>query len=235
MTVADTGAGIAPQDLKKIFDPFFTTKAPGAGTGLGLSVSFGIIQDHQGTITALSPAPPQFLQQPESSRKIDWSGSGISGGIAGLQRRTTGRRVRGSLGGPSAGIPASRYQGVSMEDILVLDDIADAGLMLKRLLERKGHQVAVFTEEEEALAHIRTHPVKVAILDIRLKKISGVEMLEEIKKISPATRVIMLTGYPTLETARQAQELGAFDYCIKPIDKEELEEKVASALKAGPP
>ena len=50
-----------------------------------------------------------------------------------------------------------------MEDILVLDDIADAGLMLKRLLERKGHQVAVFTEEEEALAHIRAHPVKVAI------------------------------------------------------------------------
>jgi len=121
-----------------------------------------------------------------------------------------------------------------MGDILVLDDIADAGLMLKRLLERKGHQVAVFTEEEEALAHIRTHPVEVAILDIRLKKISGVEMLDEIKKISPATRVIMLTGYPTLETARQAQELGAFDYCIKPIDKEELEEKVASALRAGP-
>jgi DNA-binding NtrC family response regulator len=118
-----------------------------------------------------------------------------------------------------------------MGDILVLDDVADAGLMLKRLLMRKGHHVAVFTEEEEALAHVRANPVDVAILDIRLKRISGVEMLEEIKKISPSTRVIMLTGYPTLETARHAQKLGAFDYCIKPIDKEELEEKVASALK----
>lgn len=118
-----------------------------------------------------------------------------------------------------------------MGDILVLDDVADAGLMLKRLLVRKGHRVSVFTEEEEALAHIRVHPVEVAIVDIRLKKMSGVEMLEEIKKISPSTRVIMLTGYPTLETARQAQQLGAFEYCIKPIDKEELEEKVASALK----
>ena len=106
--------------------------------------------------------------------------------------------------------------------------------MLKRLLERQGHQVTVFTEEEEALAYIRAHPVEVAILDIRLKKMSGVEMLEEIIKISPSTRVIMLTGYPTLETARRAQQLGAFDYCIKPIEKEELEEKVASALKAGP-
>jgi DNA-binding NtrC family response regulator len=120
-----------------------------------------------------------------------------------------------------------------MGDILVLDDVADAGLMLKRLLVRKGHRVSVFTEEEEALAHIRVHPVEVAIVDIRLKKMSGVEMLEEIKKISPSTRVIMLTGYPTLETARQAQQLGAFEYCIKPIDKEELEEKVASALKRG--
>jgi DNA-binding NtrC family response regulator len=122
-----------------------------------------------------------------------------------------------------------------MGNILVVDDIADAGLMLKRLLERKGHQVTVFTEEAEALAHIRGHQVEVAILDIRLKKMSGVEMLEEIRKISPATQVIMLTGYPTLETARRAQELGAFDYCIKPIDKEELEEKVASALQAGLP
>jgi DNA-binding NtrC family response regulator len=117
-----------------------------------------------------------------------------------------------------------------MGQILVLDDILDAGVMLQRILERKGHQVAVFTEEEEALAHVRSSPVDVAILDIRLKKMSGLDVLEELKKISPQTQVIMLTGYPTLETARQAQELGAFEYCIKPIDKDELEEKVAGAL-----
>lgn len=121
-----------------------------------------------------------------------------------------------------------------MGKILVLDDILDAGVMIKRLLERKGHQVAVFTEEEEALAHLGNSSVDVAILDIRLKKMSGLDVLEELKKISPRTQVIMLTGYPTLETARQALELGAFDYCIKPIDKDELEEKVASALGAAP-
>jgi len=75
VTVADTGVGIAPDDLKKIFEPFFTTKAPGAGTGLGLSVSFGIIQGHQGAITALSPAPQQFLQRPESSGKSTGPGA----------------------------------------------------------------------------------------------------------------------------------------------------------------
>jgi DNA-binding NtrC family response regulator len=119
-----------------------------------------------------------------------------------------------------------------MGDILVLDDVLDAGVMLKRILERKGHQVAVFTEEEAALRHARTHRMQVAILDIRLKKMSGVDMLEELKKVSPGTQVIMLTGYPTLETARQSKALGAFDYCIKPIDIDELEEKVASALAA---
>jgi len=121
-----------------------------------------------------------------------------------------------------------------MGQILVLDDVLDAAVMVKRILERKGHEVVVFTDEQEALAHARTHPVAVAILDIRLKKMSGVDVLEELKQISPQTRVIMLTGYPTLETARQAQQLGAFDYCIKPIDKEELEEKVAEALAREP-
>ena len=122
-----------------------------------------------------------------------------------------------------------------MGQILVLDDVMDAGTLVKRILERKGHKVAVFTEEEEALAYMRSHPVDVAILDIRLKKMSGIDVLEELKKISARTQVIMLTGYPTLETARQAQEWGAFDYCIKPIDKDELEEKVASALAEAPP
>lgn len=60
VTVADSGVGIEEGDRGKVFDPFFTTKAPGAGTGLGLSVSFGIIQDHHGSITVLSPVPPGF-------------------------------------------------------------------------------------------------------------------------------------------------------------------------------
>ncbi|EFL52862.1 response regulator receiver protein [Solidesulfovibrio fructosivorans JJ]] len=117
-----------------------------------------------------------------------------------------------------------------MAAIIVLDDVIDAGVVIKRILERKGHTVGVFTEEEEALAHVAKKKPQLAILDMKLKKLSGVEVLEEIKKLSPETRVIMLTGYPTLETARESVRLGACEYCVKPIDKEELERKVAEAL-----
>jgi len=54
ITVADTGAGIAPKDLNRLFEPFFTTKEIGKGTGLGLAVSFGIVQHHGGTIRVQS-------------------------------------------------------------------------------------------------------------------------------------------------------------------------------------
>ncbi|MFZ5812211.1 MAG: ATP-binding protein [Thermodesulfobacteriota bacterium] len=58
---ADTGSGIDNENLQHIFDPFFTTKPVGQGTGLGLSVSFGIIEDHGGSISAQSPVPPEFF------------------------------------------------------------------------------------------------------------------------------------------------------------------------------
>ena len=117
-----------------------------------------------------------------------------------------------------------------MATILVLDDVLDAVTLLRRILEKKGYQVFGFTEEEEAIDHVRNNKVDVAILDIKLKKISGVEVLAEVKKIDPQISVIMLTGYPTLESARESLKLGASEYCVKPIDKDEIEEKVDKVL-----
>ena len=118
-----------------------------------------------------------------------------------------------------------------MARIIVVDDVPDAGVLIKRILERKGHEVAVFTEEEDALEHAEKNEIDLAILDIKLKKMTGVELLEELKRRRPAIRAIMLTGYPTLETAREALRLGAQRYCVKPIDKSELETRVAEALQ----
>ncbi|MFP4083949.1 MAG: ATP-binding protein [Desulfonatronovibrio sp.] len=61
VSIADTGKGIKEEHLSKIFDPFFTTKQVGKGTGLGLSVSFGIVKDHGGKVSALSPPPLEYL------------------------------------------------------------------------------------------------------------------------------------------------------------------------------
>ena len=119
-----------------------------------------------------------------------------------------------------------------MANILVLDDVPEAGVLVQKILAKKGHQVVAFTEEETALAYARDHKLDLVILDIKLKKMSGIEVLEELKKTDPTIRAIMLTGYPTVQTAQQARTLGANEYCVKPIDKEELEEKVSAVIGA---
>ena len=118
-----------------------------------------------------------------------------------------------------------------MATILALDDMLDAVNLIQRILTRLGHEVHGFTDEETAIEFTRTHPVDLAILDIKLKKMTGVEVLAELKQINPAIKAIMLTGYPTMETAESSLKLGASDYCVKPIDNDELEAKVAEALK----
>jgi DNA-binding NtrC family response regulator len=119
-----------------------------------------------------------------------------------------------------------------MAEILALDDVQDATVLIGKILTKKGHNVHTFTEEDEAIAFAKTNKVDLAILDIKLKKMNGIEILGLLKAISPEMRAIMLTGYPTVETAREAISLGADEYCVKPIDREELEEKVEKVLKS---
>ena len=117
-----------------------------------------------------------------------------------------------------------------MAEILILDDVQDASILVGKILKKKGHNVHTFTDEDEAIAHMRAQTVDLAILDIKLKRMSGIEVLALLKEINPAMRAIMLTGYPTMETAREAMGLGADEYCVKPIDRAELEEKVEKVL-----
>src|SRR5512147_266845 len=124
--------------------------------------------------------------------------------------------------------------GCEMAMILVLDDEPDAVVLIQRVLRRRGHEVHAFTEEEQAIEFARSSTVDLAILDIKLKKMSGVEVLDELKKINPAMHAMMLTGFPTLETAKKAVNLGADQYCVKPIEIDELEQKIASILGQRP-
>lgn len=118
-----------------------------------------------------------------------------------------------------------------MAEILVLDDVVDAAVLVSKILGKKGHAVHSFNDETDALRYVEEHEVDLVILDIKLKEMSGVEVLSRMKQIRPQVRAIMLTGYPTVETAREAISLGAEEYCVKPIDRQELEDKVEKVLK----
>jgi flavin reductase (DIM6/NTAB) family NADH-FMN oxidoreductase RutF/CheY-like chemotaxis protein len=118
----------------------------------------------------------------------------------------------------------------SMAQILVLDDVQEAVDAVRRVLERRGYEVAGFTDEDAAIDHVKNHPVDLAILDIKLKKMDGVQVLGKLKEIQPSIKVIMLTGYPTHATVEKAMQLGANAYCMKPIDRSEIESKVAEVL-----
>jgi DNA-binding NtrC family response regulator len=116
-----------------------------------------------------------------------------------------------------------------MAKILVLDDERDACDLIQRVLGT-SHEVTAFTDEDGALDYARKNEVDLAILDIKLKKMSGVEVLSELLSIRPGVKAIMLTGYPTLRTAQESIGLGARDYLTKPLDIDQLEEKVRQAL-----
>ena len=116
-----------------------------------------------------------------------------------------------------------------MAKILVLDDEKDACDLIERILS-SAHTVNTFTEEQDAIDFAGHGDVDLAILDIKLKTMSGVDVLEKLKKHNPDLKAIMLTGYPTVETARRSLTLGAHEYLVKPIDIDELEQKVKKVL-----
>ena len=114
--------------------------------------------------------------------------------------------------------------------ILVLDDVREAAIVIQKILQKRAHTVHVFTDEEEAISFTRDNTVDLAILDIKLRKMEGIEVLAEMKKYQPSMQVIMLTGHPTIAAKQQSLQLGAAAFCAKPIDKTELETVVADLL-----
>jgi DNA-binding NtrC family response regulator len=116
-----------------------------------------------------------------------------------------------------------------MSRVLVLDDEKDACDLIERVLS-PAHQVVFFTEEDAAVDYVRKNQVGLAILDIKLKKMSGVDVLAVMRRERPGLKAVMLTGYPTVPTAQRAIALGAYDYLTKPLDIDRLEEKVRQVL-----
>ncbi len=113
--------------------------------------------------------------------------------------------------------------------VLIVDDEPDfLETIVKRLQKRKVDAIGV-DSGKEALKILDEQSFDVVILDVRMPGMDGIETLKEIKKRSPITEVIMLTGHASVESGMQGMQLGAYDYVIKPADLDELIEKVNQA------
>ena len=115
-------------------------------------------------------------------------------------------------------------------NFLVVDDEKVVCESCEMTLTDEGHTVKIAMSGKEALEKIKEETFDIALIDLKMPEMDGIEVLRAIKRSYPEITVIMITGYPTIETAVQAQRLGAFDYVLKPFAPDELNIVVARAL-----
>lgn len=118
-----------------------------------------------------------------------------------------------------------------MGKILVVDDEESIRITLKEFLQNDQHDVRVAEDAEQAIALMRKTNFDVVVTDIILPRITGVDLLKAIRKISPFSQVIMMTGKPTVDTASESLRAGAFDYLYKPVRKDAIVKAVRNAVK----
>lgn len=115
--------------------------------------------------------------------------------------------------------------------LLIVDDEKDFVEMFSLRLTRQGEKVFTAYSGEEALKVLADKVVDVVMLDIRMPGMDGITTLKEIKATHPLVEVILLTGHGSTETAVDGMKSGAFDYLMKPADFEDIQSKIAAAVK----
>jgi DNA-binding NtrC family response regulator len=119
--------------------------------------------------------------------------------------------------------------------ILVLDDEPIVGKRLRAALEKNDYAVEVFEDSRAALRRLDEKEFDIIVTDVRMEEVDGIQVLEHVLERSARTRVIVITGYATVEVAREALAKGAFDFIAKPFKPDDLRQvikKAAEALKA---
>jgi len=121
-----------------------------------------------------------------------------------------------------------------MEDklhIMIIDDEDIVGKRLKPALEKRGDVIETFIDSKRAIERFNEQHFDIVVTDIRMDDIDGLEVLEHISKHSKRTKVIMITGYATVEVAREALAKGAFDFIAKPFKPNDLRSIIEKAVK----
>src|SRR6266700_6304800 len=117
-----------------------------------------------------------------------------------------------------------------MSNLLIVDDELGMRQFLTHLFQRDGHGVRVAENGRQALEALRQEPADLIISDIKMPDMNGIELLRAARELLPEVEVIMMTAFASVDTAREAFMLGAYDFVQKPFDNDLLKETVARAL-----
>jgi PAS domain S-box-containing protein len=209
LQVEDNGVGIPPEYLQRIFEPYFTSRKLHEGTGLGLSVVHGIVNDHRGTVTVESTVGVGScftVYLPESDEQEQ--GTLVQSGIANLARQGT---------------------------ILVVDDEQPITVFLTQVLEHLGYTVKACLSSEEAYTMFCTHQgvFDLVITDMGMPGMTGMELARKVQLIQPDIPVILCTGFSEQVTTDNYQQMGLAGFVAKPFSAESLSREVDRILFKG--
>ena len=208
LTVQDTGCGISKENLNQIFDPFFSTKEKEQGTGLGLSVVHGIIENHAGKITVDSDA-------------------GIGTVFNIYLPLTEVKETKDSNQQPS--IPNTKGTG----KLLLVEDQKMLANLYKKYFESNGYEVVICDNGKEALCLFKTNPQQFDLVfsDMEMPIMTGKQLANEILKIQPNFPIILSSGYSNAMSEQAAQKIGIKKYLSKPIKLSDLSQEIKSCLE----
>ncbi|MCH7820137.1 MAG: PAS domain S-box protein [Candidatus Marinimicrobia bacterium] len=197
LTIEDQGEGISKEHISKIFDPFFTTKMKSgkSGTGLGLSVVYNVLKDHDAFIdveSKLGVGTKFSIYFPQTAEKIE---------------------------SPSE----PRLDNKGSGNILVVDDRKEQRDIAKRLLTSLGYDVVCVERGQEAVEYVKGKDVDLILLDMILEDdMDGLDVYKEIIKIKPEQKTVIVSGFSESDRVKEAEELGVNGFLQKPYKIDEI-------------
>jgi len=213
VAVSDTGVGMDEATVEKIFEPFFTTKAPGAGTGLGMAMVYGITKQHGGFVHVYSEL-----------------GHGTA--VKVYLPKTAETAVAAAEAAPEP--PPGRGNG---ETILVVEDREELRATMRRVLEHLGYKVIEAVDGEDALAKQRGHAgtIRLVLSDVLMPKLNGPELYRAAREIDPRMRFLFTSGYSEGDIAMRSLLEPGVPFVAKPWSIADLARQVRKALDAPRP